>query len=71
VLIDMKRGADPAAAGRAGTSEQRVAVVTRDHKVSFRNVKVGPRVDTRWVIAEGLKPGERRFVEGSNPFATA
>ena len=33
-------------------------------KVSFRNVKVGPRVESMWVIEEGLKPGERVVVEG-------
>ena len=36
-----------------------VAVVGADNKVSFRNVKVGPREGTLWVIEEGLKPGER------------
>ena len=32
--------------------------------MTFRNVKVGPRVDGLWVIEEGLKPGERVVVEG-------
>jgi multidrug efflux pump subunit AcrA (membrane-fusion protein) len=32
--------------------------------VSFRNVKIGPRVDSLWVIDEGLKPGEKVVVEG-------
>jgi membrane fusion protein (multidrug efflux system) len=41
-----------------------VAVVDESGKVSFRNVKVGPRVDTLWVIEEGLKRGERVVVEG-------
>jgi membrane fusion protein, multidrug efflux system len=41
-----------------------VAVVDNSGKVSFRNVKVGPRVDSLWVIEEGLKPGERVVVEG-------
>ena len=41
-----------------------VAVVDDGGKVSFRNVKVGPRVDSMWVIEEGLKPGERVVVEG-------
>jgi len=40
-----------------------VAVVSGD-KVAFRNVKVGPRVDTLWVIEEGLKPGEKVVAEG-------
>ena len=41
-----------------------VAIVDGGGKVEFRNVKVGPRVDTLWVIEEGLKPGERVVVEG-------
>ena len=41
-----------------------VAVVDDGDKVAFRNVKVGPRVDSLWVIEEGLKPGEQVVVEG-------
>jgi membrane fusion protein (multidrug efflux system) len=41
-----------------------LAVVGDGNKVSFRNVKVGPRVDSLWVIEEGLKPGEKVVVEG-------
>ena len=41
-----------------------VALVDGGGKVEFRNVKVGPRVDTLWVIDEGLKPGDRVIVEG-------
>jgi membrane fusion protein (multidrug efflux system) len=41
-----------------------VAVVDDAGKVAFRNVKVGPRVESLWVIEEGLKPGERVVIEG-------
>jgi membrane fusion protein (multidrug efflux system) len=41
-----------------------VAVVGAGNKVEFRNVKVGPRVDSLWLIEEGLKPGEKVIVEG-------
>ena len=41
-----------------------IGIVSADSKVSFRNVKVGPRVDSLWVIEEGLKPGEKVIVEG-------
>ena len=41
-----------------------VAVVDGANKVSFRNVKVGPRVGRLWVIEEGLKKGDRVVVEG-------
>jgi len=41
-----------------------VAVVDEQNKVSIRPVKVGDRVGSQWVIAEGLKPGERVVAEG-------
>jgi membrane fusion protein (multidrug efflux system) len=40
-----------------------VAVVSGD-KVTFKNVKVGPRVDTLWVIEDGLEPGQQVVAEG-------
>jgi membrane fusion protein, multidrug efflux system len=41
-----------------------VAVVGSDNKVQIRPVKVGERMGTDWIIAEGLKPGERVVAEG-------
>jgi membrane fusion protein, multidrug efflux system len=41
-----------------------VAVVGEGNKVAFRSVKVGPRVDSLWVIEEGVKAGETVVVEG-------
>jgi membrane fusion protein, multidrug efflux system len=41
-----------------------VAVVDAENKVSIRSVKVGDRVGSEWIVAEGLKPGERVVVEG-------
>ena len=41
-----------------------VAVVGSDDKVNVRTVTVGDRVGSEWVIAEGLKPGERVVAEG-------
>jgi membrane fusion protein (multidrug efflux system) len=41
-----------------------VAVVDRDDKVSIRAVKTGDKVDSQWIINEGLHPGERVIVEG-------
>jgi membrane fusion protein (multidrug efflux system) len=41
-----------------------VAVVDGAGKVAFRNVKVGARVDSLWVIEEGISPGDRVVVEG-------
>jgi membrane fusion protein (multidrug efflux system) len=41
-----------------------VAVVDDQNKVSIRTVQVADRVGNQWVIAEGLKPGERVVAEG-------
>jgi len=41
-----------------------VAVVGGDDKVSIRTVTVGERVGTDWIIADGLKQGERAVAEG-------
>jgi membrane fusion protein (multidrug efflux system) len=41
-----------------------LAVVGDGNTVTFRNVKVGPRVENLWVIDEGLNPGETVVVEG-------
>jgi membrane fusion protein (multidrug efflux system) len=52
---------------RAVTEQQGtylVDVVDSDDRVAIRPVKVGPRMDTMWVIQNGLKPGERVAVAG-------
>jgi membrane fusion protein (multidrug efflux system) len=41
-----------------------VAVVDDKNAVSIRQVKVGEQIGTMWVIADGLKPGERVIAEG-------
>lgn len=43
----------------------RVAVVGNDNKVNIRQVKVGNRVDSMWIIEDGLKPGEKVVAEGT------
>jgi membrane fusion protein (multidrug efflux system) len=43
-----------------------VAVVRPDDTVDVRKVKTDARVGSLWVIAEGLKPGERVVVEGGD-----
>jgi membrane fusion protein (multidrug efflux system) len=42
-----------------------VAVVGADNKVNIRPVKVAERIGSDWIIAEGLKPGEKVVVEGT------
>jgi len=65
-LIDVRTGAllVPQVAVQQLQNLYSVAVVNPNQTISFRNVKVGPRVDTQWVIEEGLKPGERVVAEG-------
>jgi membrane fusion protein, multidrug efflux system len=41
-----------------------VAALDSDNKVSIRTVQVGDRVGNQWIIADGLKPGERVIAEG-------
>jgi RND family efflux transporter MFP subunit len=41
-----------------------VAVVDNANKVSIRPVEVGDRVGSEWIIADGLRPGERVVAEG-------
>ncbi len=41
-----------------------VAVVDGENKVSIQTVQVGDRVGSEWIIADGLKPGERVVAEG-------
>jgi membrane fusion protein (multidrug efflux system) len=41
-----------------------VAVVDADNKISIRTVQPGDRIGSDWIIAEGLKPGERVVAEG-------
>ena len=51
-------------------SEYQIIVLTADNKAMFRPVKVGDRVGQNWIIAEGLKPGERVVVEGIQKIQT-
>jgi membrane fusion protein (multidrug efflux system) len=42
-----------------------VAVVDSDNKIAIRPVTVGVQTDNRWVISDGLKPGDLVVVEGT------
>ena len=41
-----------------------VYVVDSGNKAEIREVKVGPKVGSNWLITEGIKPGERVVYEG-------
>jgi membrane fusion protein (multidrug efflux system) len=65
ILLDTKRNAllVPQRAVQELQSIYTVAIVDGD-KVAFRTVKVGQKVDSLWVIEEGVKAGEKIVVEG-------
>src|ERR1700678_2571469 len=54
---------------QAAVSQQQgsyeVTVIGADNRAQLRTVEVGPRVGTLWVIAAGLKPGERVVAAGA------
>jgi membrane fusion protein (multidrug efflux system) len=54
----------PARAVQEVQGNYQVAVLGQDDTVHIRPVKVGPRYEGVWVIADGLKPGERVVAEG-------
>jgi membrane fusion protein (multidrug efflux system) len=66
VLLDNKVGAllVPQRAVQELQNLYSVAVVDGSGKVAFRNVKVGPRVDSLWVIEDGLTAADKVVVEG-------
>jgi RND family efflux transporter MFP subunit len=66
-ITEMKRGAllIPQPAVTELQSGYQVAVVGPDNKVSIRTVQVGESVGTMWIINQGLEPGQRVVVEGT------
>ena len=65
-LLETKRGAMlvPQRAVQELQSLHSVALVGADNKVTFRSIKVGPRVDAMWVVEDGVAAGDRVVVEG-------
>jgi membrane fusion protein (multidrug efflux system) len=66
VPVVVKKGAllVPQRAVRDLQGIYQVGVVGADHTVSLRNVQVGERIGSLWLIERGLQPGERIIVEG-------
>jgi membrane fusion protein (multidrug efflux system) len=66
VVADVKKGAIviPQRAVSELQGSYQVALVGADNKVTMKVVKPGLRDGNKWVIDEGLKPGDRIVVEG-------
>lgn len=65
-LIDTRKNAllVPQRAVTELQGSYQLAVVGSDNKVQIRPIKTGGRIDSLWIVDEGLKPGERVIVEG-------
>jgi RND family efflux transporter MFP subunit len=55
----------PQAAVSQQQGSYQVTVISSDNRAQLRNVEVGPRVGTLWVITSGVKPGERVAAVGA------
>jgi membrane fusion protein (multidrug efflux system) len=66
-VADMKKGAMviPQEAVSELQGNYQVVVVDQDNKAHIRPVKMGDRIGSMWEVTEGLKPGERVVVEGT------
>lgn len=71
-VMDIRRGAllVPQRAVQDLQGAHLVAVVGPDDTVDLRKVEVEERVGSLWIIGQGLKPGERVVVEGSDRVRT-
>jgi membrane fusion protein (multidrug efflux system) len=67
-VVDMKKNAllIPQRAVQDVQGVHQVAVVRPDETVEVRKVKTDARVGSLWIVAEGLKPGDRVVVEGAD-----
>jgi membrane fusion protein (multidrug efflux system) len=67
-IVEVKKNAllVPQRAVRDVQGVRQIAVIRPDDTVDVRTVKVDARLDTLYVIAEGLQPGERVIVEGGD-----
>jgi len=66
-VADMKKGAMvvPQEAVNELQGGYQVAVVDQNNKVSIRPVKMGERIGALWEVTEGLKPGDKVVVQGT------
>jgi len=65
--VEVKKGAllVPQRAVTEMQGKYLVAVVGPENKADIRPIQVGERVDSQWVVTEGVKPGEKVVAEGT------
>lgn len=66
-VADIKKGAMvvPQEAVNELQGSYQVAVVDQNNKVSIQPVKTGERIGALWEVTEGLKPGDKVIVQGT------
>jgi len=74
VLIDQGVDSDAItvpeqAVQRNGGGGSDVFVVKEDNRAALQPVRLGAAQDGRWLVVEGLKPGDRVVVDGFQKFA--
>src|SRR5262249_49372736 len=75
VRVQIEQGIDPDALAvpqqavrRTDAGESQVFVVRDDNRASIAVVKLGRAIDDRWLILDGLSPGDRVIVDGFQKF---
>jgi membrane fusion protein (multidrug efflux system) len=76
IRVQIEQGIDPDAIAvpqqavrRTETGESELFVVRDDNRASLLPVKLGRAVNDRWMILDGVKPGDRVIVDGFQKFA--
>lgn len=76
VRVRIQQGVDEAALAVPKQAVQRDAngnasafVVGEDNVVGVRQIQLGRSIDTRWIVTEGLEPGDRVVAEGVQKIA--
>jgi membrane fusion protein, multidrug efflux system len=75
VRVQIEQGIDPDALAvpqqavrRTDAGESQVFVVRDDNRASIAAVKLGRTIEDRWLILDGLNPGDRVIVDGFQKF---
>ncbi len=76
VRVRIEEGIDPDALAvpqqavrHNGAGGSEVFVVSADNRATVAPVRLGRAIDERWLILDGVKPGDRVIVDGFQKFA--